>query len=371
MRESGDASAPIGMEADIEGLCAGGTPEGLHLEYKVKQDPSSAELGKDDRRNAAEAIAAFANSDGGTLVYGVRSGRRDGADVAVALAPIARVEAFAAQLRLVAELNVTPQVAGVEVLAIPVAGGTGEGYAAVRVPRSDARPHMSTAPGVHRYYRRSFTGSAIMTPSEVRDQILAIREAVLEPIVVVGGGGTLQQRPDWIGIQSGLSVRLRNVGTRLCRDPFLRIGSSCALSSNDFSFDARLAVWKSDYRSGLLIHVDDDGPAVSLRFLARLDKVPLRQPNELDERRLLDALTIYPAGDLHDVASFVGPALDGVRLIIAFGADNAAARTHEIEFTRDQLARRVLAGLSMTLWEMTRDEVGVWRQDLFAALVGD
>lgn len=371
MPASRGAPTAIGTEADIKEMCAGGTPEGLHLEYKLKQDSSSAELGKDDRRNAAEAIAAFANSDGGTLVYGIRSGKRDGADVAVAAVPIARVEAFAAQLRLVAELNVTPQVAGVEVIAILVAGGSGEGYAAVRVPRSDARPHMSTAPGVHRYYRRSFTGSALMTPSEVRDQILAIREAALEPIVVAGGGGSLHQRPDWIGIESGFSVRLRNVGTRLCRDPFLRIGSSCVLASNAFTFDARLAAWKSEYRSGLLIHVDDDGPAVSLRFLARLDKAPLRQPHELNERRLLNALTIHPAGDFHDVLAFAGPGLEEIRLNIAFGADNAAVRTREVGFTRDQLARGVLGGLSTTLWEMTRAEVGIWRQDLFAALTGN
>ena len=89
------------------------TPEGLHLEYKRKADPSPPVLSKDERKAIAEAVSAFANSDGGILVLGVRSETRNHADIAVEIVPIAGIDQLHGEIRKIVELNVSPQVRGV------------------------------------------------------------------------------------------------------------------------------------------------------------------------------------------------------------------------------------------------------------------
>ena len=354
--------------ADLQGLVYAATPEGLHLEYKEKQDPSTAVLARDDARAIAEAVSSFANSDGGVLVYGVRSERRDGADVAGQLVAIADADKFAGEVRRVVELNISPQIDGVTIEAVTSEDGAGAGFAVIRVSASDRRPHMSTAPKVHRYYRRGFTGSEIMTPSEIRDQILAVREAVIEPIVTAAAGGSLSKYPDFVAIEASILVRLRNVGSRLCREPFMRVSADCGLRSHSTTFDQRLGAWKTDYAAGMMIHVDDESPTMSLRYRARFNLAAVRRPDLLDTAALLASVTILPGGDLHDSTDWAGEGIRAIRIDVTFGAGNATARRRSFQLPASDLARQVLAGSSAVLRDMCHGEVGNWREDIFAAL---
>src|SRR5688572_29654440 len=83
--------------AQLESLCAAGVSEGLHVEFKVKEDSRNPTLSRVDKRNIAEAVSSFANADGGTLIYGIGTTKRDGIDVASTLQPITNVAEFAAQ----------------------------------------------------------------------------------------------------------------------------------------------------------------------------------------------------------------------------------------------------------------------------------
>ncbi len=357
----------IATVEDVLQLIARSTPESLHLEYKLKVDATTPSLSRDDARMVAEAVSAFANSDGGTLIMGMRSERREGEDVAAAIVEIAEVTRLAAEARNVVALNVSPQVRGVNVRMVTT-GDHGAGVLIVEVPPSDGRPHMSTAPKVHRYYRRGFTGNEIMTPSQIRDQILAVREAVLTPIVQPAGGGSLSKYPASVAIEASIHVKLRNDGSRLCRDPFIRVAVDCILGSHSLIFDSRLGAWKTDYVAGMMIHVGDESPTISLRYFARLDTEILWRPKDLTVERLLAAVTIFPYADRHSENSFMGKGVSAIALEVTYGAENASARTDRFVLSSDTLARGILKGLSSALSDMFLHETGCWRDDVFSAL---
>ena len=92
--------------ADLEFLCANAVAEGLRLEFKEKEDRTTAALSKGDKKQIAEAVSSFANSDGGTIIFGIKTKRSGDGDVAAELMPIANVEQFASNFRMVCSLNV-------------------------------------------------------------------------------------------------------------------------------------------------------------------------------------------------------------------------------------------------------------------------
>lgn len=100
---------------DLRSLVGGETPEGLHLEYKRKADPSTPALSKEERRAIAEAVSAFPNSNEGILILGVRSETRNHADIAVEMVPIAGIDQLHGEVCKIIELNVSPQVRGMSV----------------------------------------------------------------------------------------------------------------------------------------------------------------------------------------------------------------------------------------------------------------
>lgn len=69
-------------DRDHDGI---GTPESVHLDFKVKQD-----MTPDKQRELARDVAQFANTEGGTLVVGVHAPRnpKTGIDTAKALVPL-------------------------------------------------------------------------------------------------------------------------------------------------------------------------------------------------------------------------------------------------------------------------------------------
>ncbi len=70
--------------------------EHLHLDFKTAEPRCSRE----DRKNLAEAVSGFANSDGGVIVWGVdaRGGGPDEADCAQDVRPIEPLSTFMSRL---------------------------------------------------------------------------------------------------------------------------------------------------------------------------------------------------------------------------------------------------------------------------------
>jgi hypothetical protein len=165
--------------AVLEELRDNGEEETLHLEFKTLADHSSGTLTKEDRRVLAKAICGFANAEGGTLIIGVSSRNVDAVDVADELKPIAHARRV--RNRFISALSefLSPQHVGIsEMVILDPAHPDAGGYIVVNVPESDRRPHMSVPE--HRYFRRGTTGTRVLEHAEVREMMLAVREASLQ-----------------------------------------------------------------------------------------------------------------------------------------------------------------------------------------------
>lgn len=144
---------------DLEGFVAAGEEEGLHLDYK-----SSAALTKSSLRDdLSKDVAAFANADGGILIFGIEEGSdKRPARIDEGVGPDVMT---AERLEDIVHSNVAPRPTGVRVHRIPL-GGDRAAFA-VSVPAASAlAPHQASD---RRYYRRYGTKNQPMYDHEVRD----------------------------------------------------------------------------------------------------------------------------------------------------------------------------------------------------------
>lgn len=138
------------------------------LEFKRKPSPD-VELQKADKTLLGEAISGFANATGGNLVVGIATEKRDGIDCASKLIEIDHVQAVANRYRSYLPNCTSPPVEGVTVRAVKSSGD--RGIMVIHVPKGQARPHMSRAPGHHTYYRRVIDAFPPMEAYEVEEMM--------------------------------------------------------------------------------------------------------------------------------------------------------------------------------------------------------
>lgn len=148
-------------EADIQSLIANQIQEGLSLDYKrcdslQKTDGKKKEISKD--------VSAFANSAGGTIVYGivedkhVPTGIDDGYDPK---------DISKEWIEQVINSTIEQRIDGVRIKEIGLSGAkAGRSIYVVYVPRSTRAPHMASD---NRYYKRFNFESVPMEDYEVRD----------------------------------------------------------------------------------------------------------------------------------------------------------------------------------------------------------
>jgi Putative DNA-binding domain len=355
-------SAEFTTISDLESLCINGVAEGLQIEFKIKEDASTAVISKTDKKNIAEAVSSFANSDGGTVIFGVRSQRQGSADVATGLVPISNISEFEANFRTICSLNVSPSLADIVLRAIRTPDSA-DGFLVCEVARSERRPHMSTAPGVHTYFRRSFEGNVPMTPSEVRDQILAVRDAVLEPIIRIGGTANYTNNGQHMSAVLSLMFLLENRGRTLCKNPFMRVRSGNKLLCDDQPYDPVFDGYKTDFPYGTLIHVGDEIRCLRLRFSAIVDFLKLKELFDADSADLTEAVIMLPYMDPKEMITVSDKAsLDSLLFEVSFGAENAPIRTEREQPSRVDLARSFLN--ESTVQDMYLSSFSPWRRDL-------
>jgi hypothetical protein len=116
-------------------------PETNHVEFKEKSDRRIPDLSEYDKTNFAKALSSFSNAEGGILIWGIKTRKRDGQDYAAVLKSITQVEAFAERLRDSLINILMPQNPGVRIEA--VRNRLGNGYVKCFIPASDNPPHRS------------------------------------------------------------------------------------------------------------------------------------------------------------------------------------------------------------------------------------
>ena len=141
---------------DLEKLIAYQVPEDVHLEYK-----QSKAIDHKSRNEIAKDVSAFANSDGGIIVYGVVENEHLPASIDYGVDHQIYTREWLDQ---VIRSNITPRVDGLTIAQIPLSKDR-SAYS-ILIPKSCRGPHQ--APSKHYYKRYNFT-SAPMEDYEIND----------------------------------------------------------------------------------------------------------------------------------------------------------------------------------------------------------
>jgi len=142
-------------EADFRRMITDHVKEDLYLEFKQKRDRRHAQLEDDDKYNFSRALSGFANSDGGILIWGVETYKRD--ESVRSLKPITDVDGFIRSLKSSLLNTVQPFVDNVLIEKIPTDASEQIGFVKCFIPQSDKTPHRAML-AEREYYKRSTEG---------------------------------------------------------------------------------------------------------------------------------------------------------------------------------------------------------------------
>jgi len=199
--------------------------ENLLLDCKLKENSGKASLDGNDKKHLANTISAFANSEGGLLIWGVDARTKNGVDCLVAKQPINDIVAFRSAVEHALAELISPPIIGIEFLALRAGTPADSGFLAIRVPASERRPHMSKSKGERAFYFRNGHQSLQMEVFQVRDQMLRrsvptlefswdvqVRYAEISDVHVEAGK-----------IPISIDLNLRNISDVSARFPYLII----------------------------------------------------------------------------------------------------------------------------------------------------
>lgn len=161
------------MNYDIEylnDLIINGVEENLHLEYKgagslQKADGKKAEISKD--------VSAFANSDGGTIIYGILEFQENTNHLPEKIDPIKREDISKEWLEQVINSNIQSKVPNIEI--IPISIEETKVVYVVNIPKGETAHQAKDK----RYYKRYNFESVAMEDYEIKD----ILNRNIKPIV--------------------------------------------------------------------------------------------------------------------------------------------------------------------------------------------
>jgi hypothetical protein len=231
--------------AAIDSFVTEGREEDLHLDFKG----ATAQFSRDDRRNLAEAISGFANSDGGLIVWGVDARpSRDGIDVATAKKEIELLSLFISKLNQYTGDAATPVVDGVVHRRVVI--GEDRGFAVTLVPASDSGPHMAKL-GVDRYFKRSGSQFLRMEHFEVEDLFGRRKRPVLKP----WWRAVVRSRRGDGDIDYQVVLGIENSGRGSARAPFLSVRIEAPYQLGEYGLDG-------NYNQGLPRLVSGRGSGV-------------------------------------------------------------------------------------------------------------
>lgn len=163
-----DTPLPLLTADDIRDAVARRVREDRTLDFKQSfgQCGWPAELARD--------VIAFANAEGGTLIYGIR----EHAGEAVAITPLTgNIDQLTREIDMVLRENVDERIPNVTHRAVEIDGGFAY---VVRVPSSPLAPHMTARLREEggRFYVRATGGNELMTARQVKESVSRGERAV-------------------------------------------------------------------------------------------------------------------------------------------------------------------------------------------------
>ena len=217
----------------IEQQMVGNDFESNWLECKEKQRADHGGLDQGDRSNFAKALAGFANTSGGVLIFGLEA-RKDGDEIdqIVGLKPIRELRRFESALREQESRVVERLVVGVQYKRLNTAPD--EGLIAIYVPASDCPPHRSQIDS--KFYLRAGGTFSSMPISLIEDLFARRQRPALQFIVREAS-------------HQELIVALANHGRASARNPYVifRIPQGVTQSGYELNGNTRLESWIQVY----------------------------------------------------------------------------------------------------------------------------
>jgi Putative DNA-binding domain len=156
--------------SELDKIISDQVQEDIHLDYKDSR-------GISDFGKLAKHVSAFANSDGGILIYGIQendhlpTGRDSGADHKVFNRE---------RIENVILSHISPRIEGLRIAQIPVSESTS--IYAIEIPKSFRGPHQQSPD--KKYYKRFNFQAVAMEDYEVND--VRNRRIVIPPLIEVG-----------------------------------------------------------------------------------------------------------------------------------------------------------------------------------------
>lgn len=189
----------------IEEWIAEGKEENLHFEFKSSAS-TDCSTGS-DRSNLAKALSAFANSDGGIILWGIRTKKDvNGVERASTSALISDCRLFNNKLNELTGDATTPLVEGVIHKVIQFDGS--QGCVATFIPPSQTGPHMAKF-GENRYYKRAGHKLYPMEHFDILDMLGRRQRPKLELILTCSESDFSESVK--------LSIRMKNSGRALAK----------------------------------------------------------------------------------------------------------------------------------------------------------
>lgn len=186
--------------ADIEYLINNEVEENIHLDYKA-----AAALAKEDKKRIeiTKDVSAFANSDGGIIVYGIAEYDHRPKEIS----PIDGRTYTKEWLENVIHL-IQPRIEGLKIYPIRV-GDLEKSIYIVQIPKSDSAPHMANN---HCYYGRKNFQSLPLEDYEVKE----LYNRVSIPKLLIDNCAFYVEEENRDHITYHLAAAIINHGKRAC-----------------------------------------------------------------------------------------------------------------------------------------------------------
>ena len=192
--------------SDVEQLIQDEVEENIHLDYK-----RDGALSKDDKKRAeiTKDVSAFANSDGGIIVYGLAESDHKPQSITYIDGMVYTKEWLENIVN-----SIQPRIDGLKIYPVRKDNNLKQSLYIVKIPRSSQAPHMAKD---KRYYKRFNFMSEPMEDYEVKDVMYRHHSPKLTLI-----NGSLQpddeRTPCSETVRYSFKAWIKNEGKKLCKD---------------------------------------------------------------------------------------------------------------------------------------------------------